>query len=104
MKYIRTHKQLTHRKDATLNSSNHDTPYGKIVTAADIGHAIHRKRKDIGARQENAAALCGVGTTFLSHLENGKETVELGKTLQVLKSLGLEIYIYPRSHNPLKDR
>ncbi|RPJ15742.1 MAG: transcriptional regulator [Deltaproteobacteria bacterium] len=87
-----------------FNPSNQDTPYGKIATVADIGRLIRRKRKEIGARQENAAALSGVGTTFLSHLENGKETVELGKTLQVLKSLGLEIYIYPRSLNPLKDR
>jgi y4mF family transcriptional regulator len=101
--FVRISNSLTGRI-ATLDFSNQDTPYGKIVSVADIGRAIRRKRKDIGARQENAASLCGVGTTFLSHLENGKETVELGKALQVLKSLGLEIYIYPRSHDPLKDR
>ena len=87
-----------------MNPSKPDTAYGQVSTAAEIGHAIRRKRKEVGALQENAAAFSGVGTTFLSHLENGKETVELGKTLQVLKSLGLELYIYPRSQNPLKER
>ena len=78
------------------------TAYGKVSTVADIGRVIRQKRKEVGALQESAAALSGVGTSFLSHLENGKETVELGKALQVLKSLGLEVYIYPRSQNPLK--
>lgn len=81
-----------------------ETPYGKVTTPAEIGRLIRRKRKELGARQENTAALSAVGTTFLSHLENGKETVELGKALQVLKSLGLDVYIYPRSQNPLQDR
>ena len=84
--------------------STTETPYGKVTTAAEIGHLIRRKRKELGARQENTAALSNVGTTFLSHLENGKETVELGKALQVLKSLGLDLYIYPRSQNPLQER
>jgi hypothetical protein len=45
-----------------------------------------------------------VGTKFLSQLENGKETAELGKVLQVLKAMGLEVYIFPRASNPLRDR
>ena len=81
-----------------------ETTYGKVTTAAEIGRLIRRKRREIGARQENTAALSGVGTTFLSHLENGKETVELGKVLQVFKSLGLDLYIYPRSQNPFQER
>ena len=81
-----------------------ELPYGKVTTTTDIGHLIRRKRKELGALQDKTAALSGVGTTFLSHLENGKETVELGKALQVLKSLGLDLYIYPRSQNPLQER
>jgi len=79
-------------------------PYGKVVTAADIGRVIHQKRREVGAQQETAAGLAGVGTKFLSQLENGKETAELGKVLQVLKAMGLEVYIFPRSQNPLKER
>ena len=81
-----------------------ETTYGKVKSAADVGRLIRRKRREIGTLQENTAALSGVGTSFLSHLENGKETIELGKVLQVLKSLGLNLYIYPRSQNPLQER
>lgn len=78
--------------------------YGRVVTAADIGRVIRRKRREVGALQETAAGLAGVGTKFLSQLENGKETAELGKVLQVLKAMGLEVFIFPRSQNPLRER
>ena len=77
--------------------------YGKISTPKDIGRVIRAKRKEVGVRQEAAAGMSGVGTKFFSQLENGKETAELGKTLQILRKLGLDVYIYPRSYNPHKD-
>jgi HTH-type transcriptional regulator / antitoxin HipB len=79
-------------------------PYGKVTTPEDIGRAIRSKRKETGVRQEIAAGMCGVGTKFLSQLENGKETAELGKALQVLHKMGLVVYIFPRSADPLKER
>lgn len=84
-------------------TTNHNHLYGKITTSYDIGRIIRAKRREIGVKQDAAAGLSGVGTKFLSQLENGKETAELGKVLQVLKKMGLEVYIYPRSANPLKD-
>lgn len=87
----------------TAETTTHDHLYGKITTSHDIGRIIRAKRREIGVKQDAAAGLSGVGTKFLSQLENGKETAELGKTLQVLKKLGLEVYIFPRSANPLKD-
>ena len=80
------------------------TPFGRIETTEDIGQAVRCKRKEQGVLQEKAAGLSGVGTKFLSQLENGKGTAEIGKILQVLRGLGLEIYIYPRSSDPFKDR
>ena len=78
--------------------------YGKIATAVELGRIIRRKRKEVGVRQEIAAGMAGVGTKFLSQLENGKETAELGKTLQVLRKMGLDVYIFPRSADPFKER
>lgn len=78
------------------------TAYGKVTTAEDIGRIIRAKRKETGARQDLAAGMSEVGTKFLSQLENGKETAELGKTLRVLRKLGLNVYIYPRSADPIK--
>ncbi|OEU75554.1 MAG: transcriptional regulator [Desulfuromonadales bacterium C00003093] len=78
--------------------------YGQVATVAEIGKLVRHKRKQLGVLQEDAAGLSGVGTKFLSQLENGKETAEIGRVLQVLKSMGLEVYIYPRSADPFKGR
>jgi Uncharacterized protein conserved in bacteria len=90
--------------DQGQKTKDHETVYGRIVSAKDLGQAIRSKRKEIGMRQETAAGMTGVGTKFLSQLENGKETAELGKALQVLYKMGLELYVFPRSADPLKER
>ena len=71
-------------------------PYGNVVTPEDLRRCIRARRKEQGATQAEFASLCGVGVRFISDLENGKPTVELGKVLQVLKCLGLEVSIRPR--------
>ena len=45
----------------------------------------------MGLTQLDAAGLCGVGERFLSELERGKQSAELGKVLQVLRRLGLRL-------------
>jgi len=76
--------------------SSKSFPYGKILDVKDVGAAIRAKRVAIGMRQEQLAALAGVGARFLSEVENGKASAEIGKVLQVLKRLGLEVSITPR--------
>jgi len=68
----------------------------KATTVADIGAAIRKKRKADGLTLANAAALCGVGYRFMSDLENGKETVQVGKVLRVLTAIGLDMTIAAR--------
>lgn len=68
----------------------------KICTPADVGKAIRNRRKQDRLTLADAAALCGVGYRFLSDLENGKPTAELGKTLQVLACLGIEVQFGPK--------
>lgn len=70
--------------------------YGKIGDVQDLGRCVRAQRKSQNATQAEFAALCGVGPRFISELENGKPTMELGKVLKVLKCLGLEISVYPR--------
>jgi y4mF family transcriptional regulator len=67
-----------------------------VITAVDIGAVIRKKRKDDGLTLADAAALCGVGYRFMSDVENGKATVQMGKVLQVLNALGLDFYIESR--------
>jgi len=68
-----------------------------MSTVADIGVAIRKKRKADGLTLADAAGLCGVGYRFMSDLENGKETVQVGKVLKVLTALGLEMTIAARN-------
>jgi y4mF family transcriptional regulator len=70
--------------------------YGKVLSCQEIGGVIRATRKSQGATQADLASLCGVGTRFISELENGKTTAELGKVLIVMQSLGLELDLQPR--------
>lgn len=89
---------------ADHDDTNKAAAYGRIASTEQLGRVIRLKRKEIGLRQELAAGMTGVGTKFLSQLENGKETAELGKALQVLQKMGLELYVFPRSADPFKER
>ena len=73
-----------------------NVPYGKIADTRQIGAAVRLKRRAIGMRQAELAALAGVGGRFLSELENGKPSAQIGKVLQVLRRLGLDLSIRPR--------
>lgn len=65
---------------------------GKIVhTVQDIGSAARDRRKTLGYTQAEVASLCATGIRFISDLENGKETIELGKALSVLHALGIDV-------------
>ncbi|MFZ3114859.1 MAG: helix-turn-helix domain-containing protein [Syntrophales bacterium] len=68
-----------------------------VRSALDIGAAIRKKRKEDGLTLADAAGLCNVNYRFLSDLENGKATVQLGKVLQVLHALGIEIELKDRT-------
>ncbi len=67
-----------------------------IKTAADIGQLIRDYRKSKGLTLETVSGISLLGMRFLSELERGKETAELGKVLQALHILGLEVTITPR--------
>lgn len=60
-----------------------------------LGTIIRAQRKAKGLTIAELAAHCNVGTRFISELENGKETSEIGKTLKVLKRLNLVVTIAP---------
>ena len=62
-----------------------------ITTTTALGATLRKRRKQLGLTQFEAAGLCGVGERFLRELEHGKPTVEFGKTLQVIRGLGLKL-------------
>jgi len=63
------------------------------MTPEEIGIIIRRQRKALKLTQEEASGLCGVGVTFLSRVERGHDSAEIGKLLRVLRSLGCKVVI-----------
>ena len=66
------------------------------MTTQGIGEAVRTRRKFLGMNQAELAMVSGTGVRFISDLENGKESCELGKTLTVLKNLGIQLAITTR--------
>lgn len=64
-----------------------------IRSTTTIGEAVLQRRKQLGLKQMDAAGLVGVGVRFLSELERGKQTLEIGKVLQVISGLGLTLHL-----------
>ena len=57
----------------------------------DLGQAIRAARKKKGLTQQNFADLAGVGRRFLSELEKGKPTLEIGKVMKVASAAGIQL-------------
>ncbi len=72
-------------------------PYGIIQTIPALGKLLRAHRKARGWTQGRVAEFSGVGLRFISELENGNETAEIGKVLQVLKGLGLSFDLQPQA-------
>lgn len=66
------------------------------MTANSLGRMIRDRRKSLGMKQADLALVSSTGLRFISDLENGKETCQLGRTLKVLNSLGLNTTVQPR--------
>lgn len=70
-----------------------------LASPAELGAALRVRRKALGLTLEQLSGLSGLGMRFLSELERGKATAELGKTLQVARLLGLDCFLVPRSQS-----
>ncbi len=77
--------------------------FGRIITAKDLGALIRSFRKSNQFTLERVSGLTNVSMRFLSELERGKETAELGKVLILLNRLGLDVMIQPRGYTVHKD-
>lgn len=67
-----------------------------VKNPSGFGEAIREERKAQGLTQAQLASLCGVGVTYLSNLENGKESAEIGKAMHVARMLGLDVTLTKR--------
>ena len=65
----------------------------KITDSKQLGTIIRLRRKGLKLTQKDLAFTSGTGTRFISDLEKGKQTCEIGKVLIVLNSLGIRFNI-----------
>lgn len=62
-----------------------------LTDVGALGIAVRQARKAHGLTQAGLAGLAGTGLRFISELERGKPSAELGKVLDVLAVLGLRL-------------
>ena len=60
-----------------------------IQSVAAFGQVVRAVRKAGGVRQDDVAGSVGVSHVYLRDLEHGKETVQMGRAMQVLAELGI---------------
>ena len=69
------------------------------LTPEELGKTVRKERKALGITQAELALTSGTGMRFISDLENGKPTCQIGKTLTVLRTLGLRLSL-SAPHSP----
>lgn len=70
-----------------------------INSITDISEVVKKRRKSLGLTQSECAAMCNVGNRSFSELENGKETLHIGKVINCLQILGINISLTNREDN-----
>ena len=68
----------------------------KVFDTEEIGVLVRSKRIERGMTQSQLADISGHGSRFISELENGKATMQIGKVLDTLHVLGLDLSISVR--------
>lgn len=63
----------------------------RIYTPASLGDAIRHYRTEAGLTQAQLAESAGLQRSYLSELENGKETEQVRRLFRVLRQLGVRI-------------
>ena len=68
----------------------------KISETTEFGKAIKARRKDLGYTQVFLSEFSGLSVSFISDVENGKKTIELGKSIYLANLLGMDLELISR--------
>lgn len=63
----------------------------RVYTPASLGAAIRHYRKQAGLSQAELAERAGLNRTYLSALEQGRETEQVKRILRLLNQLGVRM-------------
>jgi y4mF family transcriptional regulator len=61
-----------------------------------LGQMLRARRKALGLTQQDIGDEAGVGIVFVSQVENGKGTAEIGKVFSLIAALGFDIELRER--------
>ena len=78
----------TSDSQSTGDAARPDKPF-RLYMAASVGPAIRHYRKEAGLTQEELADMAGLHRSYLSELEQGRETEQLRRIIHLLKLLGV---------------
>ncbi len=73
------------------------------MTVEHLGLLVKKHRKLAGLNQTDLAMVSGTATRFISNLENGKQSCEIGKVMAVCQSLGLELVPISKNGEVVRD-
>lgn len=68
-----------------------------IHNPLELGRLASQTRSELGLRQSDVHAHTRLATRFIGEVEHGKETAQIGKVMDMLESLGLELVIRSKS-------
>lgn len=67
-----------------------------ISNADDIGQVAETARQRAGLRQQDVHSATRLATRFISEVEHGKDSAQVGKVIDLLDNLGLEVVVRPK--------
>ncbi len=68
----------------------------KITDTRELGKQIKYRREKLGYTQAYISDYTGLSVSFISEVENGKETAQLNKVLELIQILGMDLEITER--------
>ena len=68
----------------------------KVYDTREFGQMVRKRRKTLGYTQKYLSDCTGYSASFISDLENGKPTIELGKALRIANLLGIDLIMEDR--------
>ncbi len=68
----------------------------KVNNTSDFGTIVKNHRKKLGYTPKYISEFTGLSVSFISDLENGKSTIEIGKAFELVKVLGVNIELIER--------
>jgi transcriptional regulator with XRE-family HTH domain len=80
----------------TNRQKSYEPAYGRVRSPGALGRLAREERRRQALTLNEVYSASGLTTRFLSEFERGKPNASLGRVMDALQALGLEIIVLPR--------